>query len=146
LKKISKGFDDNTTVQLQVYLLRDSKLGFYHTGLEFRGQEYTFCANVGICQHTPKLCCFAEHLGSVNLGTVTMLEDEFKDILRGNILFWFFYSIIIPFLILKDMELNEKFSYSDYDVMGRSCNTFTAALSERLGIGSKYPQAIQRLE
>lgn len=46
--------------------------------------------------------------------------------------------------MIIDMESNGKFSSSDYDVMDRSCNTFTAVLSDRLGLGSKYPQAIQR--
>ena len=83
---VSFSAEDVTVVRLQVYQLRDSKLGFYHTGLEFRGLEYTFCANVGICHHTPKRCSFAEHLGIVTLGIVTLLEDEFKDILKGKIL------------------------------------------------------------
>jgi hypothetical protein len=42
------------------------------------------------------------------------------------------------------MEVNGNFSYTDYDVMDRSCNTFTAALADRLGVAEKYPPAIQR--
>lgn len=44
------------------------------------------------------------------------------------------------------MELNGNFSYTDYDVMDRSCNTFTAALAGRLGVVEKYPPAIQRYD
>ena len=31
------------------------------------------------------------------------------------------------------------FSYTDYDVMDRSCNTFTYELSKRLNLAEKYP-------
>ena len=34
------------------------------------------------------------------------------------------------------------FSYSDYDVMDRSCNTFTYELSKRLHLSEKYPVGI----
>lgn len=34
------------------------------------------------------------------------------------------------------------FSYSDYDVMDRSCNTFTYELSKRLHLSTKYPMGI----
>ncbi len=34
------------------------------------------------------------------------------------------------------------FSPSDYDVMDRSCNTFTLALTRRLGLESRYPRAV----
>ena len=71
-------------VYLHVYRLEDSKFGFYHSGLEYRGIEYTFCANIGICYHPPKKCTFAKHLGVVRLGKVEILEDEFKEVLRGQ--------------------------------------------------------------
>lgn len=69
---------------LHVYRLEDSKFGFYHSGLEYRGLEYTFCANIGICYHPPKKCTFAKHLGVVRLGKVDILQEEFKQILKGN--------------------------------------------------------------
>ena len=34
------------------------------------------------------------------------------------------------------------FSYTDYDVMDRSCNTFTYELSKRLNLAEKYPIGI----
>lgn len=34
------------------------------------------------------------------------------------------------------------FSYSEYDVMDRSCNTFTYDLSKRLHLSGKYPMGI----
>ena len=71
-------------VYLHVYRLEDSKFGFYHSGLEYRGTEYTFCANIGICYHPPKKCTFAKHLGVVRLGKVGILDDEFKEVLRGE--------------------------------------------------------------
>ena len=72
-------------VYLHVYRLEESKFGFYHSGLEYLGVEYTFCANIGICYHPPKKCTFAKHLGVVRLGTIQMEEEEFKEILRGEI-------------------------------------------------------------
>ena len=34
------------------------------------------------------------------------------------------------------------FSYTDYDVMDRSCNTFTYELTKRLRLDDKYPHGI----
>lgn len=34
------------------------------------------------------------------------------------------------------------FSYSEYDVMDRSCNTFTYELAKRLYLSEKYPMGI----
>ena len=34
------------------------------------------------------------------------------------------------------------FAYSDYDVMDKSCNTFTYQLSKRLNLADRYPMGI----
>ena len=38
---------DAKVIKLNVYRLRDSSLGFYHTGLEFDNREYTYCCGIG---------------------------------------------------------------------------------------------------
>jgi hypothetical protein len=43
---------------------------------------------------------------------------------------------------ISDMNEYGSFSYSDYDVMDRSCNTFTYELSKRLHLSEKYPVGI----
>ena len=43
---------------------------------------------------------------------------------------------------ITDMNQYGSFSYSDYDVMDRSCNTFTYELSKRLHLSEKYPVGI----
>ena len=40
------------------------------------------------------------------------------------------------------MDNHGGFSYSEYDVMDRSCNTFTYELAKRLELNEKYPLAI----
>ena len=44
--------------------------------------------------------------------------------------------------LLQEMDNHGGFSYSDYDVMERSCNTFTFELAKRLELSEKYPMAI----
>ena len=72
-------------VKLNVYKLTESQLGFYHTGVEFRGREYTYCFNLGICHHPPRSINFATFLGAVRLGPVLASYDQFWDVLRGDI-------------------------------------------------------------
>ena len=45
-------------------------------------------------------------------------------------------------IFFTDMNQYGSFSYSDYDVMDRSCNTFTYELSKRLHLSEKYPVGI----
>ena len=74
-------------VYIHVYKLKDSDLGFYHTGIELYGSEFTYCqvrydfnftGNViiwcqdrGIVRHRPRKCDWGQFLGSINLGEVT---------------------------------------------------------------------------
>ena len=81
-------------VQLNVYRLTDSRLGFYHTGLEFRNKEYTYCFNSGIIQHPPRRCKYATLLGTVTLGPVLASYDEFYEIMKGNDKFCMVYEKI----------------------------------------------------
>ena len=71
-------------IKLNVYRLRDSSLGFYHTGLEYDNREYTYCCGIGICYHKPKRCHFAVLLGTKPLGYVDIDSESFQTILKGK--------------------------------------------------------------
>ena len=71
-------------IKLNVYKLKDSSLGLYHTGVEFGDLEYTFCHGMGIAYHRPKKCHFATLLGSKNLGYTEISKDSFQSILKGE--------------------------------------------------------------
>ena len=88
-----------------MYKLKDSDLGFYHTGIEIHGSEFTFCQDKGIVRHKPRKCDWGHFLGSIRLGEVNMNIEQLNQ-------------------LLQDMT-NDGFSSSDYDVMENSCNTFT---------------------
>ena len=74
---------ENFVVKLNVYKLKDSSLGFYHTGVEFRNLEYTFCCGIGICYHKPRHCHFAILLGTIQLGFIEFDFENFQSVLKG---------------------------------------------------------------
>ena len=83
-------------MNLNVYRLTDSQLGFYHTGIEFRAREYTYCYEIGIIHHPPRRCKFAVLLGTVSLGPVLASYNQFWDIMRGNVnmaIFLYIFSV-----------------------------------------------------
>ena len=107
-KPVSEPEDFNTVqeqVYIHVYKLKDSDLGFYHSGIELHGTEFTFCCDRGIVRHKPRKCDWGDFLGSIRLGEVTLSSDQLED-------------------LLKTMS-SSGFSSEDYDVMEKSCNTFT---------------------
>ncbi|XP_023345388.1 uncharacterized protein LOC111714496 isoform X2 [Eurytemora carolleeae] len=109
-------------VYIHVYRLKDSDLGFYHTGIEIYCREYTYCCSLGIVQHDPRLCDFGDFLGTIYLGDVNLTQIQVEDIL---------------------IELKRNgFDSSDYDVMKKSCNTFTEVFSERLGVLENFPSGV----
>ena len=57
-------------VYVHVYKLKNSELGFYHTGIELHGVEFTYCENRGIARHRPRRCDWGQFLGSIRLGEV----------------------------------------------------------------------------
>ena len=79
-------FTETVNIKLNVYKLKDSSLGLYHTGVEFGDLEYTFCHGMGIAYHRPKKCHFATLLGSKNLGHTEISKDSFQNILKGDYL------------------------------------------------------------
>ena len=96
-----------TIVQLNVYRLTDSRLGFYHTGLEFRNREYTFCFANGIIHHPPRKCKFAVLLGRVTLGPSLASYEQFWDIMRGRILLSRYLINLLQGKFDKNFELTQ---------------------------------------
>ena len=95
-------------VYIHVYRLKDSDLGFYHSGIELHGVEFTFCCDRGIVRHKPRQCDWGDFLGSIRLGEVSLSLDQLEE-------------------LLKDMS-ESGYASSDYDVMEKSCNTFTEVM------------------
>ncbi len=75
---------ESSTVRLNVYRLKESMVGLYHSGVEFRGLEYTYCCGIGICYHKPRKCQFAILLGSIRLGEIDIDLATFQGILKGK--------------------------------------------------------------
>ena len=63
--------------------MNDSDLGFYHSGLLFRSKEYTYCQDLGIIHHEPRLCTYSTYLGSVRLGRAQVHEEDFDQMIEG---------------------------------------------------------------
>ena len=74
---------DLSLVVLNVYRMNDSDLGFYHSGLLFRSKEYTYCQDLGIIHHEPRLCTYSTYLGSVRLGRTQVHEEDFDKMIEG---------------------------------------------------------------
>ena len=74
---------DLSLVVLNVYRMNDSDLGFYHSGLLFRSKEYTYCQDLGIIHHEPRLCTYSTYLGSVRLGRTHVHEEDFDKMIEG---------------------------------------------------------------
>lgn len=92
-------------VYIHVYKLKDSDLGFYHTGIELHGLEFTYCVDRGIVRHRPRRCDWGHFLGSIRLGEVCLSKEQLEE-------------------LLETMN-KDGFSRTDYDVMENSCNVFT---------------------
>jgi hypothetical protein len=63
--------------------MNDSDLGFYHSGLVFRSDEYTYCQDMGIIRHDPRTSAHSTYLGSVRLGRTQMQDKRFLRIIKG---------------------------------------------------------------
>ena len=74
---------ETLNIKLNVYKLKDSSLGLYHTGVEFGELEYTYCHGMGIAYHKPKKCHFATLLGSKHLGFTEIDKNTFQSIIKG---------------------------------------------------------------
>ena len=88
-----------------MYKLKDSELGFYHTGIEIFGREFTYCCDKGIVRHKPRRCEWGHFLGTICLGDVCLTLQQLEQ-------------------LLEEMS-REGFSSADYDVMENSCNVFS---------------------
>ena len=123
---------------IHVYKLKDSELGFYHTGIEIFGREFTYCCDKGIVRHKPRRCEWGHFLGTICLGDVCLTLQQLEQ-------------------LLEEMS-REGFSSADYDVMENSCNVFSEvrdnffycehhllanqALATKLGLADNFPTAV----
>ena len=80
-------------------------MGFYHTGIEIHGREYTFAAESGIIDHTPK-----EDNPNGPFRESIYLGETNKNI--GDIIY----------------KLRTYFKNDNYNFITKNCNTFCEAL------------------
>lgn len=64
--------------------MNDSDLGFYHSGILYHAKEYTYCQDMGIINHEPRLCTYSTYLGSVRLGRTQIQEEAFHEMIQGS--------------------------------------------------------------
>ena len=118
------------TVSLNIYDLspmNDSGLstiglGFYHSGLEVRGREYTFSAS-GVFHHSPRQAPGVKFSHSVKLGEVRMSSSEVDSIVNA---------------------LRQDYPGNKYNLLGCNCNSFANELCMKL-TGERCPGYVNRL-
>jgi hypothetical protein len=123
-------------VRLNVYDLHSSNritsalgLGAYHTGVEYRGREYSFSAG-GIGAGPPRECTGGEQAvfkESIDMGKTRVGPGDFNGVLR---------------------EMRRRFPGSKYHVVTNNCNHFSEALCAMLfpdGNGTAFPAWVNRL-
>lgn len=86
-------------------------VGFYHSGVEISGKEYTFAASAGIFDHTPKAAPPAKFREQIEIGTIEGGLAEVQDAIQ---------------------DLNYKFGPNDYNILENNCNHFSKALCWKL--------------
>ncbi|KAJ8603506.1 hypothetical protein CTAYLR_005120 [Chrysophaeum taylorii] len=104
-------------VALNVYALRDFNeaneflssvgLGFYHSGVEIDGREYSYAPNVGIYDTSPRSVPNAVFRGTVEMGQFEGGRATLADAIDS---------------------LRARFTPSGYDIMTNNCNAFADAL------------------
>ena len=133
-------------VYIHVYKLKDSDLGFYHTGIELYGSEFTYCQVCVSCdvlntdKMTPRASVEAkcDILGSRNcetqteevwLGSVPRQHQPRRgDTRTVHRDCQCQFEVCLGMEALEDLLAamsEEGFSKTDYNVMENSCNTFT---------------------
>lgn len=88
-------------------LLYPLGLGFYHSGVQVGGREYTFANGSGIFCHDPKDAPGAVFRESVDYGAFEGTTKQLDDILS---------------------ELRSQFQGDSYHIMMKNCNSFSDAL------------------
>ena len=97
-------------------------LGFYHSGLEVHGKEYTFSSS-GIFYHSPKQAPGVKHRESIVVGEVRMSSAEVESIVN---------------------DMRQDFVGERYNVLACNCNSFANQLCMRL-TGDRCPGYVNRL-
>lgn len=119
-----------TQVYLNVYdlaptndLLHPIGLGFYHTGVEILGSEYTFASVAGVFDHTPKAAPNARFRQQIEIGSYLGGSSELQSALSE----------------LKDL----RFGPDEYNILQNNCNHFANALCWKL-LQKTIPSFINR--
>lgn len=117
-------------VAVNVYDLHDSNstlhnigVGFYHTGVEIRGWEYSF-SDVGIQRTKPRLADFGAFREQINMG---VFPGTMNDVYR----------------IVDEMGRGT-FAPNEYHTISLNCNHFSDALCQQL-VGQSIPPWINRM-
>jgi hypothetical protein len=108
--------------------LRPLGLGFYHSGIEVHGVEYTF-GQEGLGIHEPKIVNGATFRDSIYLGETKLTKEQLE-------------------YLCKELG-KEGFSGKDYHYTKNNCNHFTKALCSLIfkeeNVDNKIPKWINRL-
>ena len=102
-------------------------LGFYHTGVEINGREWSFGGSpemmgTGVFDSEPLAVDQDAYRGSVEMGKVSSVSE--------------FYKIID--------QIKDEFPAKDYNVLTRNCNHFSSALCRRI-LDRDIPAYINRM-
>jgi hypothetical protein len=97
-------------------------LGFYHSGLEIHGKEYTFSQS-GVFSHTPRQAPGVKFRESVVVGTVRMSSSEIDAVVN---------------------DMRQDYPGNRYNLLGCNCNSFANELCRSL-INKSCPGYVNRL-
>ena len=102
-------------------------LGFYHTGVEVNGREYSYggspeMTSTGVFDQEPLSLDQEMYRGSVEMGTITNMTE--------------FYRIL--------SQIKKEFPANEYNVVRRNCNHFASEFCRRL-VGRDIPGYLNRM-
>ena len=97
-------------------------LGFFHSGLEIHGREWTFSGS-GIFSHSPRQAPGVKFRESIRVGEVRMSSTEVDSIVS---------------------DLRQDYPGSRYNILACNCNSFANELCMRL-TGDRCPGYVNRL-
>eukprot|EP00922_Rhytidocystis_sp_ex-Travisia-forbesii_P036264 GHVS01053800.1.p1 GENE.GHVS01053800.1~~GHVS01053800.1.p1 ORF type:complete len:111 (-),score=13.24 GHVS01053800.1:184-516(-) len=100
-------------VVVNVYELSDMRVcccGFYHTGVEMAGVEYSFASGSGIYESTPRTFAEGRLVGRLVMGQSEVMLSQLSSVLG---------------------KLRETFRPDNYDLLANNCNHFCDSLCTR---------------
>lgn len=117
-------------VRLNIYNLNRSNdflypigLGFFHSGVEIAGREYSFGSNVGVFYSRPKDIRGATFKETIDYGFYVGTREQFNAIIKN---------------------LADEFHANSYNLISKNCNCFSDAFLKKL-VGKSIPGYVNRL-